>query len=251
MHLKTKNEQNVISGKRKNSFQSLLSSLSGNRFRCNVCGKTFNHFRKKRVQSQTHYLCPRCRSDESLRSLWFYLSNEIIGKKNKKIFLVFGESKLLIKKLNNIGISPEIVRNEFINPFDSKNTENLTGNIYDVIILPHVLQFIDDDQMVYSELKRLLRPGGIAIIQTVTNPEMDRTYENIKTSEDIDRLKDHYEPGYLRIYGANFNKHLAKAGFDVEVIDYAGQLGTPAHEYYHVGRSERELIFICKKNINK
>lgn len=196
-------------------------------------------------------LCPRCRSDESMRSLWFYLSNEIIGKKNKKIFLVFGENRLLVKKLKSMGIIPDVISKEYINPFDYKKTENLTGNIYDVIILPHVLQFIDDDQMVYSELKRLLRPGGIALIQTATNPEMDRTYENIKTPEDKDRLKDHYEPGYLRIYGANFSKHLTKAGFDVEVVDYAGQLGTPAHKYYQVGRSERELIFVCKKNINK
>ncbi len=150
-----------------------------------------------------------------------------------------------------MGVTPDVISKQYINPFDNKKTENLTGNIYDVIILPHVLQFIDDDEMVYSELKRLLRPGGIALIQTATNPEMDRTYENIKTSEDKDRLKDHYEPGYLRIYGANFSKHLTKAGFDVNVIDYAEQLGKPAHKYYQVWHSERELIFIFKQNIHK
>ncbi|MBN1927334.1 MAG: methyltransferase domain-containing protein [Prolixibacteraceae bacterium] len=228
-----------------------MSRLAGNRFRCNVCGKTFNHFRKKKAQSHIHYLCPRCHSDESLRSLWFFLSNEIIGKRNKKIFLVFGNNKLLVKKLKSQGITPEIVDIGYIDSSASQKQNSLPGNIYDVIILPHVLQFITDDQLVYIELKRLLRPGGIAIIQTVTNPEMDRTYENIKTTEDIDRLKDHYEPGYLRIYGANFSKHLTKAGFDVEVVDYAEQLGLHAREYYQVGRSERELIYVCKKNINK
>ncbi|MCF8357355.1 MAG: class I SAM-dependent methyltransferase [Prolixibacteraceae bacterium] len=249
--MKRKKEHNDHGKQELNFFQSLVNKLSGNKFRCNVCGSTFNHFKKKKAQSHIHYRCPRCRSDESLRSLWFYLSNEIIGKKNKKIFLVFGKNKLLVKKLKDFGITPKIVGTDYITPFGNKKTKILTGNIYDVIILSHVLQFVDDDQLVYSELKRLLRPGGIALIQTATNPEMDRTYENIKTSEDIDRLKEHYEPGYLRIYGANFSKHLTKAGFDVEVVDYAGQLGPHARRYYQVGRSERELIFICKKNINK
>lgn len=246
------NKKNKSNQKAGNRFIKLFARLfRGNKVRCNVCGTTFNRFRKKKAQSHVFYYCPRCRSDESIRSLWFFLSNEIIGKKNKKLFLVFGKNKLLLKKLKNLNIAPENIDIDYFNSPDNKRGKNLQGNIYDVIILSHVLQFVVDDLLVYSELKRLLRPGGIALIQTVTNPEMERTYENINSPEDIDRLKEHYEPGYLRIYGANFNKHLIKAGFDVEVIDYAEQLGPDARDYYQVGRSERELIYICKKNINK
>jgi SAM-dependent methyltransferase len=130
---------------------------------------------------------------------------------------------------------------------NSKADEKLPGGKYDVILFSHVLQKIKNEELVFEELKRLLRPGGFALIQTLIDWKMERTYENPKNEEDIDRLKPIFEPGIERIYGANFKKQLVNTGFHVEMIDYADLLGNYAQTYYQLGNGSREIIFKCKK----
>lgn len=139
---------------------------------------------------------------------------------------------------------------DYLNNLLTPDFEKLPGSHYDVIIFSQLLQYVQDEQAVFSELKRLLRPGGVVIILTVINWEMERTYENPVTDEDRDRLHKFYEPGLERVYGADFQKRLVKAGFEVEVIDYADQLGYVAREYYRLGDGTREMIIKCKKSSN-
>jgi len=228
----------------KNIYQKFR--LKGEKVRCNICGKNFNHFSKE--GGRLNARCPECGSLESTRTLWFYLSNEVLGKKNKNKFLYFSPEPFLLEKLKQHNIqleerSPEYFDNLLISGF-----ERLPGSRFDVIIFSHLLQYLKDEQAVFSELKRLLRPGGFVIILTLINWEMERTYENPVTEEDRDRLNRYFEPGLERVYGADFQKRLVKAGFGVEAIDYADQLGQVAREYYRLGDGAREIIFKCKKS---
>lgn len=194
-------------------------------------------------------MCPYCDSIESTRVLWFYITNEVIGKKNKNNFLYFSPEKAILKKLQALDISLQTSKISYLNNIEkTPHEKKLEGGKYDVIIFHQQLQYITNEKPVFEELKRLLRPGGFVIITTIINWEMDHTYENITTDEDKDRLKSYFEPGVQRIYGSNFHKHLKKTGlFDVEEIDYAFQLGNAAINYYQLGNRSREIIFKCKK----
>jgi SAM-dependent methyltransferase len=225
--------------------------FKGERVRCNVCSKNFKNFDKDEITKRENARCPACNSLESTRNLWFYLSNEVLGKKNKNKFLYFSPEPVLLEKLKRFNIELEERLLEYFNNLQIPNFEKLPGSRYDVIIFSHLLQYVKDDQTVFSELKRLLRPGGFVIILTLINWEMDRTYEKPVTDEDRDRLNRFYEPGLERVYGADFQKRLVKAGFGVETIDYADQLGSVAREYYRLGDGTREIIFKCKKSNNK
>lgn len=226
--------------------------LRGKKVRCNVCGHTYKKFRQNRLVFRQNALCPNCNSLEWTRVLWFYLRNEVLGKKNKKHFLYFKPEKNLVEKLNEFNIQLDVVEMNYWHRFAEEVVQNkLPRGEFDVILLPHVIQYVNDDQLVYEELNRLLRPGGFALTITIINWEMERTYENPETAEDKDRLKDYFEPGVKRVYGSDYRKHLSKAGFEVEVIDYADQLGSAARDYYRLGNGAREMIFKCKKKVKK
>ncbi|HPR30693.1 MAG TPA: methyltransferase domain-containing protein [Prolixibacteraceae bacterium] len=236
----------------RNIGQGIVSFLlKGRKYRCNLCGSTFRILQRDKYQQRENARCPRCQSDESMRTLWFYLTNEILGRKNKNRFLFVGNESILTRKLKESPLVFEYCDPAYFHAPGSDDFDRLPGNVFDVVILHQVLQYIPDDQLVFSELRRILRPGGIALIQTLIHPDMDRTYENISNPDDIDRLKAHYEPGVLRIYGTNFSKHLARSGFEIETVDYAEQLGTAARNYYRLGMGPREMIYKCKKNINQ
>jgi len=228
------------------AFQRFM--LRGGKVRCNVCGKNFNHFKNEKKRENAR--CPECNSLESTRNLWFYLSNEVLGKKNKNKFLFFSPEPALFEKMRNYNIELDVESIEYLDALQKGECEKLTGSRYDVIIFSHLLQYVKDELSVLGELKRLLRPGGFVIIITLINWEMERSYENPVTDEDRDRLHRYFEPGLERVYGADFQKRLVRAGFGVDAVDYADQLGSVAREYYRLGDGTREMIFKCKKSTN-
>jgi SAM-dependent methyltransferase len=222
--------------------------LKGEKVRCNICGNNFKHFNKDEITKRDNAKCPVCGSLESTRTLWFYLSNEVLGRRNKNKFLYFSPEPAIFEKLTQYKIELGEYNYSYFNDLLVPGFEKLQGSRYDVIIFSHLLQFMKDEQTVFSELKRLLRPGGFVIIISLINWGMDRTYENPVTDEDRDRLHRFFEPGLERVFGADFQKRLSKAGFDVEAVDYADQLGAVAREYYRLGDGAREMIFKCKKS---
>lgn len=220
----------------------------GSSLRCNICENTFRRFLPVKAPYRPNAKCPYCRSTEADRVLWFYLSNEILAQKNKKKFLYVGPHPHTLGKLKLRGIQADTLQLEYftMNQHEIAGTR-LRGGIYDVVVFSHQLQFLTNDDAVFAELKRLLRTGGLILIQTIVHPGMDRTYEQISTPEDRDRLKEYYEPGAKSIYGINFHKHLRRAGFQVSIIDFAQQLGEGAIGYYGLGNGVRETIYQCKK----
>lgn len=213
-----------------------------------MCGSNFSSFISAGTQSKYHVLCPNCHSLESTRLLWFYLSNEVLVEKNKNNFLYFKPEAPILERLKNLNISITEGNLEYLQQLGNlSSSEKFQGGHFDVIIFSHILQYIKNEQPVFDELKRLLKPSGSVILLTIVNWEMERTYENPHSEEDIDRLKHYFELGVERIYGSDFKKYLMRAGFHVEVIDYADELGADAKDYYQLGSGNREIIFKCKK----
>lgn len=220
----------------------------GAKVRCNICGENFKRFSKDRITHRAGSRCPNCGSLESTRIVWLYLSNEVLGKKNKNRFLYFSPEEPILEKMKHYNIELDVADRNYFDMIVDQDLEKLPGSKFDVIIFSHQLQYIKDEMAVFNELKRLLRPGGFIIMITLVKWDMERTYENPVTDEDKSRLLDCYEPGLERVYGADFAKRLVKAGFEVETVDYADQLGAAAHAYYSLGSGNREIIFKCKKS---
>ena len=66
---------------------------------------------------------------------------------------------------------------------------NFPDNTFDAIICNHVFQYIDDDKKAMTELYRVLKPGGWAIMQVPINKKLPRTYEDASITDPKEEKK--------------------------------------------------------------
>jgi glycosyltransferase involved in cell wall biosynthesis/SAM-dependent methyltransferase len=152
---------------RVNSFFYALFNAK-NCYLCPICGyygrfKTIKPETGERINAQ----CPRCCSLERHRHQYLVFRETIKG--------------IDTKKMSMLHFAPEnFFRNIFKNTFKTYITADLDGEgvdikedlthmhigdeAFDFIYASHVLEHIKDDRAALSEIRRVLKPGGIAII---------------------------------------------------------------------------------------
>lgn len=92
---------------------------------------------------------------------------------------------------------------------------------FDLVICHRVLEHIPDDAKAYSELHRILKPGGLLHMSVPQSPHLPQTAEWI--------LPDESHDWHMRQYGADLPQRISAAGFQVELEPWlleqpAGQL---------------------------
>jgi len=94
---------------------------------------------------------------------------------------------------------------------------------FDLLMANHVLEHVPDDTKAMSEIRRVLKPGGHAILQ------VPLTYIREKTIEDKDALSwtdaeretTFGQRDHVRIYAfADYKRRLSDAGLTVNAIDW-------------------------------
>jgi SAM-dependent methyltransferase len=91
-------------------------------------------------------------------------------------------------------------------------------NHFDIAIVSHVLEHIDDDAAALRELYRVLKPGGTAVIQVPNDPTRDVTYENPTIVSEADRRLHFGQSDHVRVYGRDLTLRVQEAGFRLEVL---------------------------------
>jgi hypothetical protein len=80
-------------------------------------------------------------------------------------------------------------------------------------------------------MRRVLRPGGVALIQTPVNYDQAATYEDPGVSDPDERLRRFSQSDHVRVFGPDLRDRLESAGFEVTVED-AADLGAKAVTKY-------------------
>jgi SAM-dependent methyltransferase len=89
---------------------------------------------------------------------------------------------------------------------------------FDVILCSHVLEHIADDRRAMTEIRRVLRHDGWALINVPSDPARAATYEDDSIVLPQDRLAHFGQEDHVRVYGSrDFVTRLQAAGFDVIV----------------------------------
>jgi len=96
-----------------------------------------------------------------------------------------------------------------------------TGS-FDAIICSHVLEHVDDAKAL-SEMFRVLKPGGLAILAVPIVEGWDLTYEDPTITDKAGRLLHFGQHDHVRQYGRDFRERVRRAGFELEefVVDGA------------------------------
>ncbi len=107
------------------------------------------------------------------------------------------------------------------------------------------MEHVDDDIKAMSEIYRILKPGGWAIIQSPVYPEIGATYEDPSITDPKERENAYGQDDHQRKYGNDYADRLRKAGFEVTEDDYVKKL--PKEKVDRFALPEDEVIYFCRK----
>jgi ubiquinone/menaquinone biosynthesis C-methylase UbiE len=116
---------------------------------------------------------------------------------------------------------------------------------FDAIYASHVLEHVREDRCAMSELARVLKSEGWAILQVPIDVERETTYEDPSIADPVDRKRIFGHPEHVRIYGIDYQTRLEEAGFTVTRDEFARQI-SPS-EIHRLSLCELEDIYLCKK----
>jgi SAM-dependent methyltransferase len=112
---------------------------------------------------------------------------------------------------------------------------------FDLIICHNVIEHVPDDRKGLTEMFRVLRPGGVALISAPIVDAWKFTYEDPAVVEAWDRDLHFNQDDHYRIYGRDLYDRIRAAGFELSV-DVAEE---PDVRRYGLDRGE--TIFIAVK----
>lgn len=225
-------------------FAILSVVYAGNRYWCPICGRGS---RRWVSLGFPNLLCPHCSAFDRQRLLLLYLERVIEIGRRPQTLLHFAPEASLMKQLNGVPnldyIGGDLDPPRGARKLDITNIE-LESQSVDVVLCSHVLEHVPDDASAMRELRRVVRPGGSALIMGPVEYDRPHTYEDPSITSPRARLAAFGQSDHVRVYGADFEQRLAAAGFEVQALRYAQQL-TEA-EITRFGLDRDEIIYVCR-----
>ena len=223
--------------------------LKGDKFTDPIDGRSFKMFLPYGYGNQrNNVLSPSTLSLERHRLLWIYLQNETNFFTTKKKVLHFAPEQAFYKLFRNQK-NLDYTTTDLLSPLADVKADicNLpfADNEYDVILCNHVLEHIPDDTKAMQELFRVLKPGGIAILQIPQDLNLEKTFADNSIIDQKERAKIFGQYDHVRIYGRDYFDKLRSIGFTVVEEDYTKKLVSELVDKYCLAKGE--IIPVCFK----
>ena len=216
--------------------------LKGNKFTDPIDGKSFKSFLPYGYGKQrNNVLSPSTLSLERHRLLWLYLKNETNFFSAPIKILHFAPEQAFykrFKKLKNLNY----VTTDLNSPLADVKADicNLPfqDNEFDMILCNHVLEHIPNDTKAMHELYRVMKVGGMGIIQIPQDLNREFTFEDNTITDKNERAKLFGQYDHVRVYGRDFFDKLRSIGFKVEEVDYTATLSADEITTYCLAKGE-------------
>lgn len=217
---------------------------TGNNVECPICGHHYKIFLPYgRINPRSNALCPHCQSLERHRLIWLYLREK---------------TEFFRKQLDVLHIAPEAC---FMAGFEKQHgSRYITADLesplakvkmdihqmpfpdgsFDVVLCNHVLEHVQDDIQAMREIRRVLRPGGWAILQVpFFHPVPDRTLEDPTIVTPAAREKAFGQDDHVRKYGKDYRERIERSGLKAEALTFAAELDSAER----FGVSKNEVLY--------
>lgn len=221
----------------------------GSRHTCPCCGWRLRAFTHGNYSFRVRHFgyCPRCNAKSRHRRDWLFLESKTnLFSEDTRLLHVSPKYSLsrrfvTMPNITYVGVDLHDRPNTSIKvdisaiPFQSET--------FDALLCIHVIEHVEDDLSAISELYRVLKPGGWAVISVPIRLDQ-MTYEDPTIMAPEDRLRHFGEEQHVRIYGYDFLERLLTAGFDVQ-LNLAQDVDRATSEKY--GLLADENVFYCTK----
>lgn len=223
--------------------------LRGKRYTDPIDGKQFRKFLPYGYEHQRdNVLSPSTLSLERHRLLWLYLQKETDFFSALKKMLHFAPEQAFYKrfrKMENLDYTTTDLNSPLADVKADICDLPFSDNTYDVIFCNHVLEHIHDDTKAMQELYRILKPGGLAILQIPQNLNREKTFEDHRITDKKERAKIFGQYDHVRIYGRDYFNKLRSIGFSVKEVDLTKDLSLQEIDRYRL--AEGEILPVCTK----
>lgn len=178
---------------------------------CPCCGRSFRRFRPTGNPRRPDTACPFCNSVERHRLLTLLIQSEPE--------LVAGRVLHFAPEASLGGLFRDRAA-EYVTTDLSAQTD-VTADIvdlpfpddrWDAIVCSHVLEHVPEDVAAMRELRRVLTPGGHAIV-IVPRVAGLPTDEDPSVTDPAERMRRFGQPDHVRMYGDDLADRLRSAGF--------------------------------------
>ncbi len=219
---------------------------AGRSVECPICESHYRSFLPYgRINPRPNALCPSCLSLERHRLIWLFLQQK---------------TNFFSQKLSVLHLAPEHC---FMNRFEKVHGDNyITADIesplakvkmdihqipfgentFDVVLCNHVLEHVQNDIAAMGEIRRVLKPGGWAILQVpFFSPVPETTLEDPSITDPREREKAYGQDDHVRRFGKDYASRIQKSGLTPEANGFASTLLPADCQKY--GVTSKEIIY--------
>jgi SAM-dependent methyltransferase len=222
----------------------------GSNVTCPVCNKSFKKFLPYgRIHPRENALCPNCLSLERHRLIWLYLKEKTSFFNGPLHVLHIAPEACFINRFEKIH-SDHYITADIESPLAKVKMDihqiPFEQNTFDVVLCNHVLEHVSDDIKAMSEIQRVLKPGGFAILQIpFFYPVPDITFEDHSITDKREREKTFGQDDHVRKYGRDYPQRIKQAGLIPLEDPFVNEIGEGRRKKF--GLSDGEIIYGGRK----
>lgn len=196
------------------------------------------------------FSCPKCKCHDRERHLFLYLTaSQLLDKIPGSIILHIAPeihiSQLLASKKPAAYIQGDLhPTNDRIQKVNIEKT-NFPNGYFDLVIANHILEHVNNDTLAIQEVRRILKPGGYAILQTPYSAKLTAAFSDTGIDTDSARLHAYGQEDHVRLYGANLEEFIASFGLQSLVSSHNQLL--PHVDPKRTGTNIKEPFFLFQK----
>ena len=241
------------------------------RHECYVCKRRLRHFypwlnglstmsefiRQMEVVGSdvVNFGCPFCYANDRERHLFLYFDRlKVWDRFCGKAILHFAPERNLSRRIKQCGPSRYVQADFFPEDLYSKNPEiervdatdiQYGADTFDGLICNHVLEHVPDARKALSEFRRVLKPGGFAVLQTPFSARLAHTIEDSGIDTDELRQLVYGQEDHVRLFGRDFLGLIEEAGLSLELCRHQDVATTEEARRFGMNAAE-DLILVRK-----
>ncbi len=224
--------------------------MRGNNVECPICEIKYRKFLPYgRLNPRPNALCPDSLSLERHRLMWLYLKERTsFFNAPHKLLHIAPELCFIdrFKSMENLDYTTADLESPLADVKMDVHDIPFEDNTFDVVFCNHVMEHVEDDIKAMSEIYRVLKKGGWAIIQSPQDYSRSTTLEDPNITDPKEREKVYWQADHVRLYGLDYGQRLQKAGFTVKEDRFVMELPNEMVRRYALPANE--IIYFCAKN---
>jgi len=233
----------------------------GNSKTCYICKNTFFYFLPYReglkrsgfiddlaiVGSDIkNFSCPHCFCHDRERHIFMYMDSLNLWEACKGQVLHFAPEQNFSKKIELLEPKKYVKADLYSKDKDVEKIDitmiPYPDCYFDFLICNHVLEHVEALNLALSEIYRVLKRGGMAILQTPYSSILANSFQDKNINTNDLRQKFYGQEDHVRVFGHDLFDQLEDIGFQLKIKKHKDTLLTLDSKKFGVNSSENLIL---------